>query len=168
MANLTCFLAARAVQAGWDIRKQGVAGGPRLCVYASEETHTWIQKAVDFAGLGTEGAISQAEAIARAFRGEPVEGPVAESFYKFASGHKGNDLEALACRVALQRPQTGADKVGLAVADDHDCEAHRQTARALNGPGTCRRGSTALPGRRRRAGGWRRATWRRAGSSTPR
>ena len=54
MANLTCFLAARAAQAGWDIRKQGVTGGPRLCVYASEETHTWIQKAADMAGLGTE------------------------------------------------------------------------------------------------------------------
>ncbi len=54
MANLTCFLAARAAQAGWDIRRQGVAGGPRLCVYASAETHTWIQKAADLAGLGTE------------------------------------------------------------------------------------------------------------------
>jgi glutamate/tyrosine decarboxylase-like PLP-dependent enzyme len=54
MANLTCFLAARAAQAGWDIRKQGVAGGSRLCVYASSETHTWIQKAADLAGLGTE------------------------------------------------------------------------------------------------------------------
>jgi glutamate/tyrosine decarboxylase-like PLP-dependent enzyme len=54
MANLTCFLAARAAQAGWDIRKKGVAGGPRLCVYASTETHTWIQKAADFAGLGAE------------------------------------------------------------------------------------------------------------------
>src|SRR5215813_5628682 len=54
MANLTCFLAARAAQAGWDIRKQGVASGPRLCVYASEETHTWLQKAVDVAGLGAE------------------------------------------------------------------------------------------------------------------
>ncbi len=54
MANLTCFLAARAAQAGWDIRKQGVAGGPRLCVYASAETHIWIQKAADLAGLGTE------------------------------------------------------------------------------------------------------------------
>ena len=54
MANLTCFLAARVAQAGWDIRKQGVAGGPRLCVYASQETHTWIQKAADLAGLGTE------------------------------------------------------------------------------------------------------------------
>jgi glutamate/tyrosine decarboxylase-like PLP-dependent enzyme len=54
MANLTCFLAARAAMAGWDVRKQGVAGGPRLCIYASEETHTWIQKAADLAGLGIE------------------------------------------------------------------------------------------------------------------
>jgi aromatic-L-amino-acid/L-tryptophan decarboxylase len=53
MANVTCFLAARAAMAGWDIRKQGVAGGPRLCVYASAETHTWIQKAADMSGLGT-------------------------------------------------------------------------------------------------------------------
>ncbi len=56
MANLTCFLAARAARAGWNIREQGVAGGPRLAVYASSETHTWIQKAADLAGLGT-GAI---------------------------------------------------------------------------------------------------------------
>jgi aromatic-L-amino-acid decarboxylase len=54
MANLTCFLAARAAQAGWDVRKQGLAGGRRLCVYASAETHTWIHKAADLAGLGTD------------------------------------------------------------------------------------------------------------------
>jgi aromatic-L-amino-acid decarboxylase len=54
MANLTCFLAARAAQAGWDIRKQGIAHGPALRVYASTETHTWIQKATDLAGLGTD------------------------------------------------------------------------------------------------------------------
>jgi len=53
MANLTCFLAARAAQAGWDVRRQGVVSG-RLCVYASPEAHTWIQKAADLAGLGTE------------------------------------------------------------------------------------------------------------------
>jgi glutamate/tyrosine decarboxylase-like PLP-dependent enzyme len=54
MANLTCFLAARAAMAGWDVRKQGVAGGQRLCLYASSETHTWVQKAADLTGLGTE------------------------------------------------------------------------------------------------------------------
>src|SRR5690349_18054704 len=54
MANLACFLAARVEQAGWDIRKHGVGLGPRLCVYASTETHTWIQKAADLTGLGTD------------------------------------------------------------------------------------------------------------------
>jgi aromatic-L-amino-acid decarboxylase len=54
IANLTCFLAARTAQAGWEVRKQGVAGGPRLLAYASTETHTWIQKAADLAGLGTD------------------------------------------------------------------------------------------------------------------
>jgi aromatic-L-amino-acid/L-tryptophan decarboxylase len=55
MANFVCFLAARAAQAGWDVRERGVGGdtGQRLRVYASVETHTWIQKAADLAGLGT-------------------------------------------------------------------------------------------------------------------
>jgi aromatic-L-amino-acid decarboxylase len=54
MANLTCFLAARAAKAGWDVRKQGVAAGLPLLIYASKETHTWIQKAADITGLGTD------------------------------------------------------------------------------------------------------------------
>jgi aromatic-L-amino-acid/L-tryptophan decarboxylase len=54
IANLTCFLAARAANAGWDVRKQGVAAGPSLLIYASQETHTWVQKAADIAGLGTD------------------------------------------------------------------------------------------------------------------
>ena len=55
MANFVCFLAARAAKAGWDVREHGVAGdsGRRLRVYASAETHTWIQKAADLGGLGT-------------------------------------------------------------------------------------------------------------------
>jgi aromatic-L-amino-acid/L-tryptophan decarboxylase len=55
MANFVCFLAGRAAKAGWDVREHGVAGdsGGRLRVYASVETHTWIQKAADLGGLGT-------------------------------------------------------------------------------------------------------------------
>ena len=55
MANLVCLMAARAAKAGWNVREQGVAGSAarRLRVYASVETHTWIQKATDLAGLGT-------------------------------------------------------------------------------------------------------------------
>ena len=44
MANLTCFLAARAAKANWDVRKQGVAGGPRMLAYASTETRHGYRK----------------------------------------------------------------------------------------------------------------------------
>ena len=56
MANFVCFLAARAATAGWDVRQHGVTSesGRRLRVYASTETHTWIQKAADLAGLGVD------------------------------------------------------------------------------------------------------------------
>jgi glutamate/tyrosine decarboxylase-like PLP-dependent enzyme len=56
MANFVGFLAARRAKAGWDVRAEGMAGkaARRLRVYASEETHTWIQKAADMAGLGTD------------------------------------------------------------------------------------------------------------------
>jgi aromatic-L-amino-acid/L-tryptophan decarboxylase len=53
MANFVCFLAARTAKAGWDIRKEGLLDRPQLVVYASAETHTWIQKAADLFGLGT-------------------------------------------------------------------------------------------------------------------
>jgi glutamate/tyrosine decarboxylase-like PLP-dependent enzyme len=55
MANFVCFLAARAAKADWDVRQHGVVGDSGRClrVYASAETHTWIQKAADLAGLGT-------------------------------------------------------------------------------------------------------------------
>jgi aromatic-L-amino-acid/L-tryptophan decarboxylase len=55
MANLVCFWAARAARADFDVREQGMTGAParRLRVYGSAETHTWIQKAADLAGIGT-------------------------------------------------------------------------------------------------------------------
>jgi len=54
MANMVGFWAARVAKADWDVRAAGVAGGPRMRCYASAETHTWIQKAADLTGLGTE------------------------------------------------------------------------------------------------------------------
>jgi aromatic-L-amino-acid decarboxylase len=56
MANFVCFLAARAARAGRDVRAHGVSeeAGRRLRVYCSHETHTWIQKAADLGGLGTD------------------------------------------------------------------------------------------------------------------
>lgn len=55
MANLVGLLAARAQRVPWDVRKRGLGRqGPALLVYASVETHTWLQKAADLSGLGTD------------------------------------------------------------------------------------------------------------------
>lgn len=59
MANLVCFFSARAAsaaRAGWDVRALGLAGSgaKRLRVYGSAEMHTWIQKAADLSGMGTD------------------------------------------------------------------------------------------------------------------
>jgi len=53
MANIVGFRAGRAAKGGAEIRSKGVEGR-RLRAYCSKETHTWIQKAADIAGLGTE------------------------------------------------------------------------------------------------------------------
>ena len=53
MANFVGFLAARHAKAGRDLRKEGV-DGLRMRAYCSSETHTWMQKAADIAGLGTD------------------------------------------------------------------------------------------------------------------
>ena len=53
MANFVCYLAARAAKAA-TIRTGGVRGTAPLHVYASTETHTWIQKAADLFGVGTD------------------------------------------------------------------------------------------------------------------
>jgi aromatic-L-amino-acid decarboxylase len=56
MANIVGCLAARTAKAGWDVRGQGLnhPSARKLRIYASAETHTWIQKAADILGLGTE------------------------------------------------------------------------------------------------------------------
>jgi aromatic-L-amino-acid decarboxylase len=61
-ANLNGLLAARVAKAGWDIRAEGLHGGPPLTVYGSSETHSWAAKACDTMGMGR-----------RAFRAAPVD-----------------------------------------------------------------------------------------------
>jgi aromatic-L-amino-acid/L-tryptophan decarboxylase len=53
MANFVCFLAARQAMVASDVRTRGMHG-TRLRAYCSKETHTWIQKAADIAGIGTD------------------------------------------------------------------------------------------------------------------
>ncbi|MEP6688391.1 MAG: aminotransferase class V-fold PLP-dependent enzyme [Gemmatimonadales bacterium] len=55
MANFVCFLAGRRAILGEAVRAGGLAAaGAPLRVYASAGTHTWIQKACDLFGLGTD------------------------------------------------------------------------------------------------------------------
>ena len=56
MANFVCFLTARRAQVQWNIREAGLANNAsrQLRIYASTATHTWIQKAADVFGHGTE------------------------------------------------------------------------------------------------------------------
>jgi aromatic-L-amino-acid/L-tryptophan decarboxylase len=57
VANMLGFWAARAAKAGWDVRRGGMRadeGGP-LRAYVPHGTHTWIEKAADLSGIGTDG-----------------------------------------------------------------------------------------------------------------
>jgi glutamate/tyrosine decarboxylase-like PLP-dependent enzyme len=55
MANFVPFIVARRAKTPWDVCKQGMSAGSRqLRAYVSGETHTWIHKAADLFGLGTE------------------------------------------------------------------------------------------------------------------
>jgi aromatic-L-amino-acid decarboxylase len=54
-ANLICLAVARNTKAGYPIRQEGIQSiHHRLVVYASEEVHSSIQKAIELLGLGTE------------------------------------------------------------------------------------------------------------------
>jgi aromatic-L-amino-acid/L-tryptophan decarboxylase len=54
MANFVPFLVARRAKADWPVNSAGVRAGRPLRVYGSAETHTWIHKAADLFGLGTD------------------------------------------------------------------------------------------------------------------
>jgi len=54
-ASLVGLTVARNARAGFDLRKQGVnAVGRKMVLYASQEIHSSIQKAVEILGLGTD------------------------------------------------------------------------------------------------------------------
>jgi aromatic-L-amino-acid decarboxylase len=55
-ANLVGLAVARNARAGFDVRKHGVrAATGAFTIYASSETHSSVQKAVELLGLGSDG-----------------------------------------------------------------------------------------------------------------
>jgi aromatic-L-amino-acid/L-tryptophan decarboxylase len=62
LANMIGLAVARHAKSGFDVRQQGVAGADRkLLVYGSVETHNWVNKGLEFMGMGRD-----------AFRAVPV------------------------------------------------------------------------------------------------
>jgi aromatic-L-amino-acid decarboxylase len=54
-SNLIALAVARNARAGYDLRQEGVGARPgRMMIYASEEAHSSIQKAVELVGLGRD------------------------------------------------------------------------------------------------------------------
>jgi glutamate/tyrosine decarboxylase-like PLP-dependent enzyme len=54
-ANLIGLAVARNAKAGYDLRRQGVcAASYKMVLYASEEAHSSVQKAVELLGLGSD------------------------------------------------------------------------------------------------------------------
>jgi aromatic-L-amino-acid decarboxylase len=54
MAAFIALKAARDANAGWDVRRAGIAAGPPLTMYASAEVHDVNLRAADMLGLGAD------------------------------------------------------------------------------------------------------------------
>lgn len=55
MANLVGLTVARNAMAGFDVRRQGVSASPlKMTMYASTETHSSVQKAIELLGMGAD------------------------------------------------------------------------------------------------------------------
>jgi glutamate/tyrosine decarboxylase-like PLP-dependent enzyme len=52
MANLIGLAVGRHAKAGFDVRAQGLSGGPGLRVYCSTEAHSWLKKTMELMGMG--------------------------------------------------------------------------------------------------------------------
>jgi aromatic-L-amino-acid decarboxylase len=53
MANFTALAAARRAKSPGNVREEGLAGSRPLVVYASDQVHSCVDKAVDLLGIGT-------------------------------------------------------------------------------------------------------------------
>lgn len=85
MANTTALVVARhhvLAKVGWDVERDGLAGGPRITVVAGTERHSTIDRGMRFAGLGATPATVEVDAYgamrpdALATTLERIDGPI--------------------------------------------------------------------------------------------
>lgn len=77
-ANTTALAAARhamLARAGWDVERDGLAGGPRLTVVCGEQAHATIFTSLRLLGLGAGNAVS----VAADDQGRMLPGPLEET-----------------------------------------------------------------------------------------
>jgi glutamate/tyrosine decarboxylase-like PLP-dependent enzyme len=155
MANFVCFLAGRRARAPWNVRDEGLASpsAKRLRVYASSETHTWVQKACDLFGLGTSAMRwiptdrelrMDADALARALAEDRANGDVPLIVVGTAGSVSTGAIDPLPriaelCRehgawfhvdgaygaLAALLPEASADLKGLSLADSVAVDPHK-------------------------------------------
>ena len=153
MANFVGFLAGRRAVAGGEVRERGLAQAGALRVYASEETHTWIQKAADLFGLGTAAIrwirtgpdqVMDLEALSSAIAGDRARGERPIMVVGTAGSVSTGAIDPLPALAALCRaeglwfhvdgaygglaaalPDAPADLKGLALADSIAVDPHK-------------------------------------------
>ena len=104
----------------------GYSMGARIGLQVVMDFPGRLQRAA-LGGIGADGAINSAQAIADAFlRGEPTDDPIARMFYRFASARPTNDLKALAACITGLKPRWDPAKLAairtpvLVVVGDRD------------------------------------------------
>ena len=79
MANLVAHTVIRNLAAGYDVRKEGIAGLKKpLRFYASDQVHSCLQKALETLGLGAKALVEVASDDRQRMRLEALEAAIAE------------------------------------------------------------------------------------------
>ena len=108
-ATLAAVLTMREAALGWQGLEQGLAGQPRLRIYASAETHSSVDKAVRVAGIGQANLVKIATDAQHAMRPEALAKAIADDK---AAGHRPAGVVLVAGGTSI-----GAfDKIGPCIA----------------------------------------------------
>jgi aromatic-L-amino-acid/L-tryptophan decarboxylase len=155
MANFVPFLAGRRAKIPWNASEEGLrsSAGKPLRVYCSAETHTWIHKAADLFGLGTDairwiGTDGDLRMDTAALRKQIAEDKARGDLPIMVIGAAGSvstgavdplpELAAIACEhdmwfhvdgaygaIAAALPDASADLKGLSLADSVAVDPHK-------------------------------------------
>jgi len=115
MANLVAHTVIRNLAAGYDVRKEGIAGLKKpLRFYASDQVHSCHQKALEILGLGAKALVEVATDDRQRMRLDALEAAIAED--------RANGLQPACVIGTAGTTNTGAIDDLIAIADLCDRE----------------------------------------------